>query len=181
MTEIKDRNARQAQSDAHPKGVPVRLTVRTNLAMWVLMYCAVRRGELVRSVDMAEACNASVHHIAQVVNQLSVLGYLHTLRGRTGGVRLARNPAKVTVGEVFLHFESNVPLTECFDDKGNTCPLRQGCRLRHALQEAVNAFYGALQAVTLQELVCDKLRLETLFAGHACAAGAAVTSAPVTV
>ncbi|MFV0334657.1 MAG: RrF2 family transcriptional regulator [Tropicimonas sp.] len=159
----------------------LRLTVRTNLAMRILMFCAVRRGDLVRSADMAEACNASTHHVAQVVNQLSALGYLHTLRGRTGGVKLARDPATVTVGEVFLHFESGVPLTECFDEAGNTCPLRVGCRLRNALSMAVEAFYEALQTVTLQELVCDNLRLETLFAGHACAAGAAVSQPELTV
>ena len=134
------------------------------------MYCAVRRDQLVRSGDMARACNASTHHVAQVVNQLAALGFLHTLRGRAGGVKLARDPAEVTVGEVFVLFESDLPLTECFDDSGNTCPLREGCRLREALADAVAAFYASLQKVTLQELVCDNVDLEALFSGHTCAA-----------
>ena len=138
------------------------------------MYCAVRRDQLVRSGDMARACNASTHHVAQVVNQLAALGFLHTLRGRAGGVKLARDPAGVTVGEVFVLFESELPLTECFDEAGNTCPLRDGCRLRAALSDAVTAFYSSLHEVTLQELVCDNVNLEALFSGPSCVAGAAV-------
>ena len=147
----------------------VRLTVRTNLAMRVLMYCAVRRDGLVRSGDMARACNASTHHVAQVVNRLSALGVLHTLRGRAGGVRLARDPADITVGEVFARFEADLPLTECFDHANNTCPLTKGCRLRAALIRAVGAFYGALDEVTLDELVCGNADLEAIFSDHRCA------------
>ncbi len=147
----------------------MRLTVRTNLAMRVLMYCALHRNRLVRSADMARDCNASTHHVAQVVNQLAARGFLHTLRGRSGGVKLARDPATVTVGEVFALFEADVPLTECFDDSGNTCPLRAGCRLRDALLAAVAAFYASLDTVTLHELVCDNVDLEAVFATPACA------------
>lgn len=147
--------------------------------MRVLMYCAVRRDQLVRSADMARACNASTHHVAQVVNQLAALGYLRTLRGRAGGVKLARDPANVTVGEVFVLFEADLPLTECFDEAGNTCPLRQGCRLRAALSDAVAAFYASLHKVTLQELVCGNTDLQMLFAGANFATCAAVqTSVP---
>ncbi|MDO5642406.1 MAG: Rrf2 family transcriptional regulator [Paracoccus sp. (in: a-proteobacteria)] len=152
----------------------MRLTVRTNLAMRVLMYCAVRRGQLVRSADMARACNASAHHVAQVVNQLAARGLLHTLRGRTGGVKLARDAATITAGEVFRMFEADLPLTECFDEAGNTCPLRGGCRLRAALMAAVAAFYASLDEVTLDALTCNNPVLSALFDGPACTGPAPV-------
>ena len=146
----------------------MRLTMRTNLAMRVLMYCAVHPDELVRSGDVASACNASVHHVAQVVNQLATMGYLRTLRGRAGGMKLARKPSGITVGEVFVHFESVLPLTECFDDGGNTCPLTVGCRLRDALIEAQRAFYRVLEGVTLEQLVCDNHSLHHAFSAPGC-------------
>ena len=146
----------------------MRLTMRTNLAMRVLMYCAAHPNDLVRSGDVASACNASAHHVAQVVNQLATMGYLRTLRGRSGGMKLARKPAGITVGEVFVHFESALPLTECFDDGGNTCPLTAGCRLRDALIEAQRAFYRALDDVTLEQLVCDNHRLHHAFSAPSC-------------
>lgn len=142
--------------------------MRTNLAMRVLMYCAVNRDELTRSGDVAIACNASAHHVAQVVNQLATMGYLRTLRGRAGGVKLARHPDTITVGEVFSRFEAELPLTECFDDAGNTCPLVGCCRLRTALIEAQRAFYHALHQVTLEELICGNTGLQDAFAAPNC-------------
>ncbi|MBA4492164.1 Rrf2 family transcriptional regulator [Paracoccus sp. S1E-3] len=147
----------------------MRLTMRTNLAMRVLMYCAVHPDELARSGQVASACNASAHHVAQVVNQLATMGYLHTLRGRAGGMKLARKPSGITVGEIFLRFEAALPLTECFDADGNTCPLTEGCRLRDALLEAQRAFYRALDKVTLEQLVCDNPSLHHAFTTPSCA------------
>ena len=146
----------------------VRLTMRTNLAMRVLMYCAVHPNSLARSGEVASACNASAHHVAQVVNQLATMGYLRTLRGRAGGMKLARQPETITLGEVFAHFEAGLPLTECFDEAGNTCPLTAGCRLRDALIEAQRAFYRALDQVTLQELICDNPDLHSAFSSPNC-------------
>lgn len=146
----------------------MRLTMRTNLAMRVLMYCAVNSDGLARSGQVAAACNASVHHVAQVVNQLATLGYLKTWRGRSGGIALARPAAAISVGDVFSHFEAELPLTECFDGQGNTCPLTEGCRLRDALIEAARAFYGVLARLSLEDLVCNNTDLETAFAAPAC-------------
>lgn len=138
--------------------------------MRVLMYCAVNRHHLTRSSEVAAACNASPHHVAQVVNQLAAQGFLTTHRGRTGGIELARDPDSITIGEVFSEFEAALPLTECFDAEGNTCPLTTGCRLRDALIGAVAAFYRELNHITLEELVQDNINLETAFSGAGCAA-----------
>ncbi|WBU64531.1 RrF2 family transcriptional regulator [Paracoccus aerodenitrificans] len=148
----------------------MRLTVRTDLAMRILMYCAVNGDRLTRSGEVAAVCNASAHHIAQVVNQLASEGYLRTHRGRSGGVELARSPDAITVGEIFAHFEAELPLTECFDSEGNTCPLSDGCRLRGALINAVAAFYGELEEITLAELVAENMDLETAFSAGGCGA-----------
>jgi Rrf2 family nitric oxide-sensitive transcriptional repressor len=139
----------------------MRLTMRTNLAMRVLMYCAVNEGRTVRKQDIAAACNASENHLAQVIHRLGLRGYLHTLRGRGGGLRLARPPGAITVGAVFREFEATVPVTECFDGR-NTCPLIGACRLRCLLGEATEAFYAALDSVTLERLVADNEALDTI-------------------
>jgi Rrf2 family nitric oxide-sensitive transcriptional repressor len=139
----------------------MRLTMRTNLAMRVLMYCAVNTGRTVRKQDIACACNASENHLAQVIHRLGVAGYLHTVRGRGGGLRLARPAASITVGAVFRDFEGSVPVTECFAG-GNTCPLVGACRLRCKIGEALEAFYAALDHVTLADLVESNTELGTL-------------------
>lgn len=131
----------------------MRLTLRTNLAMRTLMYCAVHRDCLVRKHDIADACNASENHLGVVVNQLAQAGYVHTSRGRNGGVRLACDPATTSVGEVVRLFESGTPFAECFPGAENTCPLTCACRLRRAFERGLAAFYAELDAVSLADLV----------------------------
>lgn len=140
----------------------MRLTIRTNLAMRVLMACAVNEGHMIRRAGIAKAANASENHLAQVVHLLAAGGYIDTTRGRAGGIVLARTPDKISLGDVFRHFEAGVPFAECFAETGNTCPLQGVCRLRVALKAALEAFYGVLDGMTLQDLVEDNAGLEAL-------------------
>lgn len=142
----------------------MRLTMRTNLAMRALMHCAVRAPEMLRTADVARACNASFHHLAAVVHALEATGFLHTARGRKGGISLARPAAQISVGQVFRLFEADVPFAECLDPAHNTCPLIDACRLQGLMCRALAAFYAELDAVTLQDLVAGNTGLERLFA-----------------
>lgn len=141
----------------------MRLTTRTNLAMRTLMYCAVNTGKNIRTSDVARATNASENHLGQVINLLGQKGFIETVRGRGGGIRLARDAKDITVGGVFRVFEAGVPFAECFVEKDCTCPLVSVCRLKGALGEALMAFYRSLDAITLESLVKDNSGLKTLF------------------
>lgn len=137
----------------------MRVTKRTNIAMRVLMYCAGNTGRLVTKHEIAERCNASENHLAQVINQLAQLGFLHTQRGRNGGLELGRPADQIVIGDVFRALEAPVPLAECFADVDNTCPLTEHCRLREALAEAAAAFYATLDPISLDDLVCNNAAL----------------------
>ncbi len=71
----------------------MRLTIRINLASRVLMFCAVHEGKLVKSSDFAKACKASCNHLGHIIHRLQQHGYLETVRGRAGGLRLALSAA----------------------------------------------------------------------------------------
>lgn len=131
----------------------MRLTTRTNLAMRTLMFCAVNDGRVVRKHEMAEACNVSENHLAQVIHLLAQKGFLRTLRGRSGGMMLGRAMEEIGVGEVIRAFEAALPFTECFAGVQNNCPLAACCRLKCALGEAVEAFYASLDRLTLRDMV----------------------------
>lgn len=143
-------------------GVAMRLTIRTNLAMRVLMHCAVNMDRKVRKTDIATACNASENHLAQVIHALGQKGFVITMRGRGGGLQLARAPEEISVGALFRAMESGVPLTECFSDVENKCPLSGVCRLHCVLQEAIEAFYQRLDQISLADLVRDNKPLEAI-------------------
>lgn len=140
----------------------MRLTTRTNLAMRTLMYCAVNTGRNIRTSEVAKATNASENHLGQVINMLGQTGFIETVRGRGGGIRLARDAGDITVGGVFRVFEAGAPFAECFNATDCTCPLISVCRLKGALGEALSAFYRSLDAITLESLVRDNDGLERL-------------------
>jgi Rrf2 family nitric oxide-sensitive transcriptional repressor len=133
----------------------MRLTTRSSLAMRTLMFCAANPGRLLRQADIAVACNASANHLAQVIHVLGQRGYLHTRRGRGGGLMLARPASEITAGAVLRDFEAPLPFTDCAEGGANDCPLTGFCRLKGVLAEALEAFYAQLDAVDLQMLVKD--------------------------
>ncbi len=132
----------------------MRLTIRTNLALRALMYCGVHADRLVRTQEIAAACNASANHMAQVIHMLGQLGFVRTERGRRGGLALARPMRRIGLGAVLRAFETEMPFAECFGT-ANTCPLTPACRLRPAIAAAVEAFYAAFDGLTLADLVED--------------------------
>lgn len=140
----------------------MRLTTKTNLAARVLMACAFNRGKTLRTSDIAQVSNASLNHLLQVVNGLQAHGFIETLRGRHGGLRLARPPEQVSMGSVFRVFEAGHPFAECFDAETNTCPLSTECRLRGYIARAVEALYHELDMVTLEDLTRGNCGLEAL-------------------
>ena len=133
----------------------MRITIRTNIAMRALMFCAVNRDRIVRKAEIAKACATSENHLAQVINQLSRLGFLETLRGRGGGIRLQHAPDQLSVGQVFRAVEGNLPLAECFTQDVASCPIQSCCRLKGVLSKAQEAFYAELDKVTLADLTRD--------------------------
>lgn len=140
----------------------MRLTLRTNLAMRTLMFCAVNPDRTVRKAEVAKSCNASENHLAHVIVVLSQLELIRTTRGRNGGLRLARPPADINVGGVIRALESSVPFAECFDGAENHCPIKSYCRLRLVLGKALEAFYAALDTVTLADLTDENDGLSAL-------------------
>lgn len=140
----------------------MRMTKRSNIAMRVLMYCGVNKHMLVTKSEIAGACNTSENHLAQVINRLAQLGFLHTQRGRKGGMRLARPMEEISVGAVMRATEATVPITECFDAQENTCPLVDACRLRDVIARATESFYASMDDVTLADLVCENNQLDAI-------------------
>lgn len=130
--------------------------------MRLLMFCAANADRLVTKSEIASCCNVSENHLAQVINQLSQLGYLSTQRGRNGGMVLGRKPGDIRVGSVFRDVEGDPPITKCFADVDNSCPLNSACRLKDILADATRAFYEQLDDVTLEDLTCGNDSLMTI-------------------
>jgi Rrf2 family transcriptional regulator, nitric oxide-sensitive transcriptional repressor len=140
----------------------MRLTRFSDYSLRVLMYLALREPELGTIAEIADHYGISENHLMKVVHGLAQLAFVTSLRGHGGGLRLAKPPTEISVGEVVRATEADTALVECFNRESNACVITQACTLRHALAKAQEAFYATLDDVTLADLVRPKARLSKL-------------------
>ncbi len=140
----------------------MRLTVYTDYSLRMLMYLAVKRDGLATIAEVADAYGISKTHLNKVAHQLGVAGYVETIRGKGGGLRLARPAGTIGLGDVIRHAEPDMALVPCFEPMNAPCPIVPGCGLRGALYEARQAFLAVLDRYTLADLVHRRAELATL-------------------
>jgi Rrf2 family nitric oxide-sensitive transcriptional repressor len=130
----------------------MRLTNFSDYCLRLLMYAAVRQDRLVTIEEVSEVYNISRAHLMKVANTLTKAGYLKAVRGRSGGLTLAKPPGKIKLGEVVRATEPDFALVECFG-AGNECIITPSCRLRGILHEGLDAFGKVLDRYTLADLM----------------------------
>ncbi len=133
----------------------MQLNKCTDYSLRVLIFAAVHADTRCTTTEIASAFGISRHHVVKVVHSLQRLGYLDTVRGRVGGVRLAKPPEQIPIGEVVRRTEGTLTLVECFDRETNTCPLVPACGLKHVLRQAAAAFFDVLERSSLADIVAQ--------------------------
>lgn len=131
----------------------MRLTRQTNYAIRILMYCAANEGRLSRVPDIAKAYSLSDLFLFKILQPLVEHGFVETVRGRNGGVRLAKPADEITLFDVVRVTEESFAMAECFENDGTDCPLIDGCGLNEALRKALGAFFDVLAGYTIRDLV----------------------------
>lgn len=131
----------------------MRLTEFTDLALRLLMYLGAHRGRMATVDEIAQEYGISRNHLAKVVNELAACGLVETVRGRCGGMRLARDPGDIRLGQVVRRTEPNFHMAQCFAAGTAPCPFDDNCRLRRALACATAAYLHELNRVTLADLL----------------------------
>jgi Rrf2 family nitric oxide-sensitive transcriptional repressor len=134
----------------------VRLTSFTDYGLRVLMYLAAEPDRRATIGEIAKAFSISENHLMKVVHFLGKAGLLANVRGRGGGLALARSPAEINVGAVVRAIEGDAAPAECFDRARNTCGIARSCQLRGVLEEAVDAFHAVLDRHTLADITRNR-------------------------
>ena len=140
----------------------MRLTVYTDYALRVLMYLAVHPEPKPTIGEIASSYGISRNHLMKVVYELGVAGYIDTVRGKRGGLRLARPASAVGLGEIVRRTEPDLALVPCFDPVNAPCALTPACKLRGALYQARAAFLAVLDSYTLADLIENRTALDSL-------------------
>jgi Rrf2 family nitric oxide-sensitive transcriptional repressor len=129
----------------------MQLTLFSDYSLRTLLYLAAHRETPVPVSRISTAYGISQNHLVKVVQRLIEQGLVQSVRGRSGGLRLAREPVDINVAEVVKATEPHSNLVECFDARNNTCPIDLACGLKRALARAQDAFFAELGRYTLAD------------------------------
>lgn len=131
----------------------MQLTRFTDYALRVLMYLGGQADRLVTIREIAEKHGLSENHLMKIVHKLATRGYIETVRGKGGGMRLARRAEMISLGEVVRDTEENMDIAECFAADAQSCVLLPSCVLRSVLIEARKSFLETLDLYALSDLI----------------------------
>ncbi len=137
----------------------MRLTRFTDNALRCLVYLAAAPRETATVRQIATGMQISPDHLLKVIRRLVQLRLLRTIRGRNGGVQLARRPGSIAVSEVIHATERDLALVPCFDAATNECPIADACVLARGLDAALGAFFAVLRRYTIADLVAGPLAM----------------------
>lgn len=140
----------------------MRLTVYSDFSLRLLIFLALKGDRLATVAEVAAAYRISRNHLMKVAHQLGVAGYVTTVRGKNGGLRLARPPETIRIGEVVRHTEPDLALVPCFHPVDGPCAIRPRCVLRQAMRQAADAFVAALDGYTLADLAAPRDDMQAL-------------------
>ena len=130
----------------------MRLTFYSDYSLRLLMYAALKPNGLVTIEEVAEAYGISKNHLTKVAFDLGRAGFVESARGRNGGIRLARRPEEIRLGDVLRVTEARSVLVECFNPETNTCKISAPCRLKGVLNRAMKAYFAVLDEHTIADL-----------------------------
>ncbi|MGC8508560.1 MAG: RrF2 family transcriptional regulator [Thiomonas sp.] len=135
----------------------MRLTSFSDFGLRALLVLAGSERQMWSSVELASKLDISREHLIKVLQRLAAGGFVQTVRGAGGGVRLAREPGRIRLGEVLAWLEGDDALAECFRDDGGHCLISAFCALRPRLERARQAFYAELDKTTLADCLNPRL------------------------
>lgn len=134
----------------------MRLTVQSDYALRALVFLASNRERLSSIREIAGIYGISENYMVKIIHRLGVGGFIETIRGRNGGLRLARPPEEIRIGDVVRFTEEDFAVVSCMQTErreGAGCLLMPDCSLRHTLGEALEAFLAVLDRKTLADVV----------------------------
>lgn len=135
----------------------MQLTLYTDYSLRVLIYLSRMPTEATTITEVSEFYKISRNHLVKVVHRLVVLGFITSLRGKGGGIKLAKEPNQINIGDVIRKAEPHFQMVECFNEKTNQCAITPTCQLKGLINQGMQAFFKTLDCYTLVDAASELL------------------------
>ncbi|AMA64245.1 MULTISPECIES: RrF2 family transcriptional regulator [Kurthia] len=141
----------------------MRLTLYTDYSLRVLLYLGAKKPDELSTIkDISDAYGVSKNHLMKVTHELGKMGYIETIRGRGGGIRLAMQPEEINIGKLVRQTEEDFYLVDCFNPESVGCVISPVCNLKGALNKALHAYIAVLDEYHLSDFLTSKEKLAAL-------------------
>ncbi len=140
--------------------IPMQLTRYTDYSIRVLTHLSTYPDRLCCIAEIARAYRISQSHLMKVVQDLGQCGYVQTVRGRKGGIRLGRPAQDINLGALVRHTEKHFNVVDC-----PGCLIAPACQMTSVFAQATRAFLAVLDQYTLADMMSRRGQLQRLFAG----------------
>lgn len=140
----------------------MQLSLHADYALRVLIYLGTQSDRLVTTQEISAKYGISRNHLVRVIQTLAECGYVTVQAGRSGGVKLARDPASIRLGDVIQGAEPTMRLVECFTPATNTCPIAGVCSLKGMLNDALRVFITDLNRHTVADIIQRSGRVQLI-------------------
>ncbi|MGL6032214.1 MAG: RrF2 family transcriptional regulator [Kurthia gibsonii] len=141
----------------------MRLTLYTDYSLRVLLYLGAKKPDELSTIkDISDAYGVSKNHLMKVTHELGKMGYIETIRGRGGGIRLALQPEEINIGKLVRQTEEDFYLVDCFNPESVGCVISPVCNLKGALNKALHAYIAVLDEYHLSDFLTSKEKLAAL-------------------
>lgn len=139
----------------------MHITRYSDYCLRTLIFLALQGDRLATIQEVSASYDISKNHLMKIVYQLAQKGYIDSIRGKNGGIRLGRAPGKINLGTLFKEVEQSFAIAECFSST-NRCTITPACHMKKILSEALAAFLAVLDKYTLADLVSPRHRPELI-------------------
>ena len=136
----------------------MRITKFTDYALRILIFLEAQPTDRLTTIaELSKMYSISINHVRVVVHKLGKVGYIDSIQGKGGGIKLARKASDISVGDVIRHTENDFYVVECFNPESETdCSIAKACKLKGVLRKALDAFLETLDQYTLADLTTNK-------------------------
>lgn len=125
----------------------------TDYAFRALMYLAINNEKLCTVEELSKALNISENHIKKIVHKLAKGGFINSIKGRAGGIKLAKNPDDINLADVIIFCDELNEVIKCFKGEKSCSYLEKGCKLKKIIDDSVNVFKNEFRKYTLKDIL----------------------------
>ena len=141
----------------------MQLTLHTDYSLRILIYLTFLDEDETATINqIVQQYEISRGHVMKVVHHLSKKGYLTSIRGKGGGIKLSRPAEDINIGNVVRDMEANFYVAECLNPVSTSCKIKKDCTLIPVLYEAKDKFLSVFDKYTLQDVVKNQSSWTTI-------------------